>query len=88
MNSGDVRQSAITNSREDGLSSYLYTQDISKIMHSIANMQVGTIFVNKQIVGYIQGYHSGHKQSGTGGEDGVYGIDHYLQKRTIYLNYE
>lgn len=79
---------ALTNSRDDGLSSYLYTQDISKIMHAISNMQVGTIFVNKQIVGYIQGYHSGHKQSGTGGEDGVYGIENYLQKRTVYLNYK
>lgn len=85
--SGYEEALAITNSREDGLSSYLYTQDISKIMHSITNMQVGTIFVNKQIVGYIQGYHSGHKQSGTGGEDGVYGIENYLQKRTVYLNY-
>jgi lactaldehyde dehydrogenase/glycolaldehyde dehydrogenase len=57
-------------------------------MHAINNMQVGTVFVNKQIVGYVQGYHSGHKQSGTGGEDGVYGIENYLQKRAVYLSYE
>lgn len=77
----------ITNDREDGLSSYLYTQDMNKIMHSMNNMEVGTIFVNKQICGYIQGYHSGHKRSGTGGEDGVYGIEEYLQKRVIYLSH-
>ena len=39
-------------------------------MHAIDNLQVGTIFINRGIVGYIQGYHSGHKMSGLGGEDG------------------
>ncbi|MDW7692971.1 aldehyde dehydrogenase [Flammeovirgaceae bacterium SG7u.111] len=76
------------NSREEGLSAYLYTQNHKRIMRSIQEMQVGTIFINKQIVGYIQGYHSGHKTSGLGGEDGIYGIENYLQKRTIYMNYK
>jgi lactaldehyde dehydrogenase/glycolaldehyde dehydrogenase len=42
---------------------------------------------NKGIVGYIQGYHNGHKLSGLGGEDGIYGIEGYLQKRTVYMKY-
>jgi len=78
----------MTNVRKEGLSAYLFTKDYTRIMHAIQNMQVGTIFVNKGIVGYIQGYHSGHKLSGLGGEDGIYGIECYLQKRTIYLSYE
>ena len=77
----------ITNDREDGLSSYLYTQDIPTIMDALKRMEVGTVFVNTQIVGYVQGYHSGHKRSGTGGEDGIHGIENYLQKRTVYWNY-
>ncbi|MCU4675634.1 aldehyde dehydrogenase [Catenovulum sp. 2E275] len=77
----------ITNDRDEGLSSYLWTQKIDTIMHAMNHMQVGTIFVNKQIVGYVQGYHSGHKVSGTGGEDGVYGIEEYLQKRVVYLKH-
>lgn len=78
----------ITNESEEGLSSYIYTKSIDKIMHAINNMQVGTVFVNKQIVGYVQGYHSGHKRSGIGGEDGIYGIENYLQKRTVYLSHD
>jgi lactaldehyde dehydrogenase/glycolaldehyde dehydrogenase len=35
----------------------------------------------------MQGHHSGHKLSGIGGEDGEYGIEGFLQKRTVYLNY-
>lgn len=78
----------ITNESEEGLSSYIYTKSIDKIMHAINNMQVGTVFVNKQIVGYVQGHHSGHKRSGIGGEDGIYGIENYLQKRTVYLSHD
>jgi len=79
---------AITNARKDGLSAYIWTRDYRRFMHAVANMQVGTIFINKGIVGYIQGYHNGHKHSGLGGEDGIYGIEGYLQKRTIYLSCE
>ncbi len=78
----------LLNKRDDSLSAYLYTQNHKLIMRSIREFQIGTIFINKQIVGYIQGYHSGHKRSGIAGEDGIYGLEHYLQKRTIYMNYE
>lgn len=77
----------LTNAREEGLSSYLYTNDYKKHMKAIDTLQTGTIFINRAIVGYIQGYHSGHKTSGVGGEDGIYGIEGYLQKKTIYMDY-
>ena len=78
----------INNSRNDGLSSYLFTKDYAKIMDAADRLQVGTIFVNREIAGFIQGYHSGHKTSGLGGEDGIYGIEGYLQKKAIYFNYD
>lgn len=79
---------AITNDREEALSCYIFTKDIKKIMNAINDLEVGTVFVNKMIAGYIQGYHSGHKRSGIGGEDGVHGIENYLQKRAVYFNYD
>ena len=33
----------------------------------------------------IHGFYSGWKKSGVGGDDGKYGLDHYLQKRTVYI---
>ncbi|MDQ8201415.1 aldehyde dehydrogenase family protein [Pelagicoccus sp. SDUM812003] len=77
----------IANARNDGLSAYLWTKNYSTFMDAIQRMETGTIFINKGICGYIQGYHSGHKRSGLGGEDGIYGLEGYLQKRTIYLKY-
>ena len=85
--SGFEEALALTNAREEGLSAYLYTNNYKRHMKAINEMQVGTIFINRAIVGYIQGYHSGHKTSGIGGEDGIYGIEGYLQKRTIYMDY-
>lgn len=77
----------ISNARSDGLSAYLWTQNPAIYMDAIQRLETGTIFLNKGIVGYIQGYHNGHKLSGLGGEDGVYGIEGYLQKRTVYMKY-
>ncbi len=85
--SGFEEAIALTNARKEGLSAYLYTNNYKRHMKAIDTLQVGTIFINRAIVGYIQGYHSGHKTSGIGGEDGIYGIEGYLQKRTIYMDY-
>lgn len=85
--SGFEEAMAMNNAREEGLSAYLYTNDYRIHEKAIDSLQVGTIFINRGIVGYIQGYHSGHKTSGLGGEDGIYGIEEYLQKRTIYIDY-
>ncbi|WP_380056175.1 aldehyde dehydrogenase family protein [Falsihalocynthiibacter sp. SS001] len=77
----------IANSRPDGLSAYLWTQNPSIYMDAIQRLETGTIFLNSGIVGYIQGYHNGHKLSGVGGEDGIYGVEGYLQKRTVYQKF-
>lgn len=77
----------IVNASELGLSAYLFTNDLKKMMHGTEVLQVGTVFLNQGMSGCMQGYHSGHKLSGLGGEDGEYGLEGYLQKRTIYMNY-
>ncbi|MFG0289824.1 MAG: aldehyde dehydrogenase family protein [Rhodopirellula sp. JB044] len=86
--SGFEEALAISNARNDGLSAYLWTQDYNRMMHAIQSLQTGTIFINKGICGYIQGYHNGHKLSGLGGEDGIHGIEGYLQKRTVYMAWD
>ncbi|MGQ7847606.1 aldehyde dehydrogenase family protein [Granulosicoccus sp. 3-233] len=78
---------SITNARPDGLSAYLWTRNPSIYMDAIRRLETGTIFLNKGIVGYVNGYHNGHKLSGLGGEDGVHGLEGYLQKRTVYMAY-
>lgn len=77
----------VANARPDGLSAYLWTKDPGVYMDAIQRLETGTIFLNSGITGLVQGYHNGHKLSGLGGEDGMHGIEGYLQKRTVYQAY-
>ncbi|MGG4035508.1 aldehyde dehydrogenase [Paenibacillus cisolokensis] len=78
----------IVNASPYGLSAYLFTEDYNKMIHATNVLQVGTVFLNQNMTGCINAYHGGHKLSGIGGEDGEYGIEGYLQKRTIYMRYK
>ncbi|MDY0289134.1 MAG: aldehyde dehydrogenase family protein [Sphaerochaeta sp.] len=77
----------ITNASPFGLACYLFTEDYRIMIEASEVLQVGTVFINKQIFGYVHGFHSGHKLSGLNGEDGEYGLDAFMQKRALYINY-
>ena len=57
------------------------------IERCIDEMEVGEVYVNRGIGEQHQGFHYGLKKSGCGGEDGKYGLEQYLDKKTVYLNY-
>ncbi len=78
---------AISNALPYGLSAYLFTEDYRTMVKASKVMQVGTIFMNKCIVGYTHGFHGGHKLSGLSGEDGEYGLEAYMQKRVCYIKH-
>ena len=70
-----------------GLSAYVFTQDIRRVMRLIRDLKFGEIYINRPMGEALQGFHTGHRLSGIGGEDGKYGLDGYLQKKTIYVNF-
>lgn len=78
---------ALVNGRDDGLSAYVWSKSSSTINKAIDTLETGTVFVNKGISGSFHGYHNGHKLSGVNGEDGPYGLENYMQKRSVYLAY-
>ena len=78
---------ALANDSEYGLSAYLFTQDMRRVMQVVNHLEFGEIYVNRGIGEMVQGFHHGYKRSGLGGEDGKYGLDAYLQKKTLYVNY-
>jgi acyl-CoA reductase-like NAD-dependent aldehyde dehydrogenase len=43
------------------------------------------LYVNRPCGELVQGFHTGWKHSGLGGEDGKYGFDGYLRKQTTYV---
>lgn len=76
---------AYTNDSEYGLSAYLYTKNLVSIQRAIKEMEVGEVYVNRGIGEQHQGFHNGWKMSGMGGEDGKYGLEQYLEKKTVYM---
>lgn len=70
-----------------GLSAYLFTKNVKYIMRMVKELEFGEVYVNRCNGELLNGYHSGYKQSGVGGEDGKYGLEGYLQKKTVYMNY-
>lgn len=82
----DFKEAAeICNRSPYGLAAYLFTSNHKVIMEASRQLEVGTVFINQGITGYTHGFHNGHKLSGLGGEDGVYGLESYMQKRTLYM---
>ncbi len=77
----------ITNDSRYGLSAYLFTNDFARIMRAIQDVRFGEVYINRIGPEALQGYHTGYRNSGPGGDDGVHGLEAYLRKKTVYANY-
>ena len=77
----------LANESDLGLAAYIFTNDMRRIQRLVQELDFGEIYVNRPIGEQRQGFHNGFKLSGTGGEDGKYGMENYLQKKTFYVNF-
>lgn len=68
-----------------GLSAYLFSRDLGTIMRFNRESAFGELYVNRGAGELVQGFHSGWKQSGIGGEDGRHGLENYLRKKVAYV---
>lgn len=78
---------ALANDSRYGLSAYLFTEDFRRVMRAVNDIQFGELYINRIGPESAHAYHTGFRESGIGGEGGKYGLDAYLQKKTVYLNY-
>jgi lactaldehyde dehydrogenase/glycolaldehyde dehydrogenase len=85
----DDFEEAITlaNDTRYGLSAYLFTNDMQRMMRAVQAIRSGEVYVNKIGPEQFQGFHTGYGLSGQGGDDGHHGFDHYFRKKTVYVNY-
>lgn len=75
-----------SNESEYGLSAYLFSRSLAHINRFVDTIEAGELYVNRGMGEQHQGFHNGWKMSGMGGEDGQYGLEQYLEKKTVYLN--
>jgi lactaldehyde dehydrogenase/glycolaldehyde dehydrogenase len=78
---------ALANDSPYGLSAYLFTRDVQRMMRAVHDARFGEIYINKIGPEQFQGFHTGYGLSGMGGDDGHHGYSHYSRKKTVYLNY-
>jgi lactaldehyde dehydrogenase/glycolaldehyde dehydrogenase len=75
------------NDSEYGLSAMIFTDRIKLVMDLVNDLECGEIYVNRGHGEQHQGFHNGYKLSGSGGEDGKYGFEQYLEKKTFYVDF-
>jgi lactaldehyde dehydrogenase / glycolaldehyde dehydrogenase len=78
----------LANDSRYGLTAYVFTSNLHKAMRAIDEINFGEVYVNKIGPEQVQGFHTGYRLSGIGGDDGPYGYERYLRRKTVYLHYE
>ncbi|UXX77851.1 aldehyde dehydrogenase [Reichenbachiella carrageenanivorans] len=78
---------AWANDCEYGLAAMVFTKDMQKILRLNSELEFGEIYVNRGHGEQHQGFHNGYKLSGSGGEDGKYGFEQYMEKKTFYVKF-
>jgi lactaldehyde dehydrogenase / glycolaldehyde dehydrogenase len=78
----------LANGSPYGLTAYVFTSNLHKAMRAIDDIDFGEVYANKIGPEQLQGFHSGYRLSGMGGDDGPYGYERYLRRKTVYLHYD
>ncbi|KAJ2988736.1 hypothetical protein NUW58_g3823 [Xylaria curta] len=71
------------NECEVGLASYIYTQDVARAARVSELLQFGMVALNTGVISDAAAPFGGIKHSGTGREGSKYGIEDYMQLKTL-----
>lgn len=77
----------LANDTRYGLSAFVFTADYRTVMRAAHDLEFGELYINRTHGEQAQGHHSGHKESGVGGEDGKHGVLRYTQLRSVYHHF-
>ena len=70
-----------------GLAAGIWTHDLRKAHRTAAALQAGTVWVNTYNQFDAAAPFGGYKASGYGRDNGMAGIDKYLQTKAVWVNY-
>jgi lactaldehyde dehydrogenase/glycolaldehyde dehydrogenase len=78
---------AMANDHQYGLSSVIYTENYRAALKSSQAIKSGEVYINRMPADPYQGFHSGWRRSGLGGDDGKHGMLEFTQTRLVVMNY-
>ena len=76
---------AMANASEFGLASYLFSENLNRVMRAARAIEAGMVGVNVGLMSNAANPFGGVKQSGFGREGSMFGIDEYLQVKSVTL---
>ena len=76
---------SMANATEFGLAAYFYSRDVGRIFRVAEALEYGMVGVNTGIMSNEVSPFGGVKHSGIGREGSIYGIDEYLEMKSICL---
>ncbi|WP_382309361.1 aldehyde dehydrogenase family protein [Herbiconiux sp. UC225_62] len=78
---------ARANDTSFGLSAYVFTKDLEQAFKASDDLSFGEVYVNRTGPEEINGFHTGFRESGIGGDDGPHGLDQFFRRQTTYVRY-
>ena len=76
---------ALANDTEFGLASYFYTRDVGRVWRVGEALEYGIVGINEGIISNAMAPFGGIKQSGSGREGSIYGIDDYVEIKYMLM---
>ncbi len=76
---------ALANDSEYGLTSSLYTRNLSAAMKAAREIDFGETYINRENFEAMQGFHAGTRKSGIGGADGKHGLYEFTHTHVVYI---
>lgn len=86
--SSETELLGMVNHASYGLASYLYSNNLSRIIRMTEKLEYGMVGVNDPLPFVVQSPFGGMKESGLGKEGGHQGIEGYLEEKMISIKYE
>lgn len=76
---------ALANDSEYGLTSSVYTRDLSAALKASRELKFGETYINRENFEAMQGFHAGRRKSGIGGADGKHGLYEFTETQVVYI---
>lgn len=75
----------LANDCEFGLTSSVYTENLSSALKAARELTFGETYINRENFEAMQGFHAGNRKSGIGGADGKHGLLEYTSTQVVYI---